>query len=270
MEDDWHIFFGCGATFHCWRATGLYDVILPRLQSFHDAKSIIFDICSKEDSRTAGHFAVMLDVIWNNRNNVVWNNEQQEASTLGMQAFYRWQDWYSAQKWNQINNSDQVIIAWNPPDTGWLKCNVDAGFNHIHGTTNRGWCVRDNRGRFILAGTAWDSNFRSIVEAEALALKEAILDAIANQFEKVIFESDSQKVVQAIHSKHCGNSEFSLLILSIQSLLQLYVNFEVKFVKRQANMVAHSLAKTAYSWPRRNVFNLPPPCIEFLLINESC
>lgn len=35
------------------------------------------------------------------------------------------------------------------------------------------------------------------------------------------------------------NLRFSLINMAIQNLLHLYPNFEVKFVKRQMNMVAH-------------------------------
>ncbi|MCI84150.1 putative ribonuclease H protein, partial [Trifolium medium] len=63
---------------------------------------------------------------------------------------------------------------WQPPQFGWLKCNVDAGF-HDHGlVTNRGWCIRNDAGLFVCAGTAWDKGAHSITEAEALALMEAM------------------------------------------------------------------------------------------------
>jgi hypothetical protein len=42
----------------------------------------------------------------------------------------------------------------------------------------------------------------------------------------------------------------------------------VKFSKRQANMVAHMLARAAISWPRRYIANTLPACIESLLNNE--
>jgi ribonuclease HI len=149
-----------------------------------------------------------------------------------------------------------------------MKCNVDAGFHTQRNTTNRGWCIRDGNGRFICAGTAWDYGTYSTIEAEALALKEAVQAAIQMNMEKVIFESDSQLVVQAIHANYGGQSEFSLLISSIKSLLVPHYNFEVKFVKRQANSVAHLLAKAANSWSRRSFFHLIPRCIEQQLFNE--
>lgn len=36
--------------------------------------------------------------------------------------------------------------VWSPPNEERLKCNVDVEFNSEIGTTNRGWCLRDNLG----------------------------------------------------------------------------------------------------------------------------
>ncbi|XP_058745894.1 uncharacterized protein LOC131618744 [Vicia villosa] len=149
-----------------------------------------------------------------------------------------------------------------------MKCNVDAGFNTSRGTTNRGWCIRNHFGNFVCGGAAWDFGSFPIIEAEALAIKEAILSVIDLHMEKVTFESDSQSTIQDIHSGISGLSEFSFIISSIRSLLLNFPNFEVKFVKRQANSVAHSLAKAADSWTRRSWFNVIPPCIATLLFND--
>ncbi|XP_058784473.1 uncharacterized protein LOC131659278 [Vicia villosa] len=217
IEDDWHVFFGCDMTIQCWRTAGLSDLLEPRLHKFSDVKSLIFNICSSEDRMVAGRFAVMMDVLWKNRNDFIWHNEKEEAPKLGMITFRNWHDWLTAQRTQGRENNVQNITNWNPPAEGWLKCNVDAGFNSHVGTTNRGWCIRDKRGNFIIAGVAWDIGTLSILEAEAYALKEAIEGAITLHLDNIIFESDSQQVVQAIHSDHEGGSEFSLIIMSIKN-----------------------------------------------------
>ncbi|XP_058788236.1 uncharacterized protein LOC131662466 [Vicia villosa] len=220
-EDDWHVLFGCHDVISSWRAAGLFNVISPRLHSFQDAKSIIFDVCCKEDRNTAGRVAVMIEGLWKNRNDWLWNKEKEDASKLGWLAYHKWQDWFSAQ---------QTL-----------------------GTTNRGWCLRDDHGEFVVAGTAWDGGTFFVLEAEALALKEAIREVL----------------VHGLKSNSCGNSEFNVIINSIKLLLLAFPNFEVKFVKRQANLVAHSLAKAANSWTRRMLFDVIPLCISSYLINES-
>jgi ribonuclease HI len=87
-------------------------------------------------------------------------------------------------------------------------------------------------------------------------------------FTQVIFETDSKSVVDAIHSLRGGCSKFSSLINNIRNVLMLNSNFVVKFVKRQANMVAHSLARAAVLWSSRYVIESLPLCITTLLNNE--
>jgi ribonuclease HI len=107
-----------------------------------------------------------------------------------------------------------------------------------------------------------------VAEGEALALLEAMRESLDRGWSNIIFESDSKVVVDAVHSNHHGNSEWSSLISSIKSLLHFHSNFEVKFTKRQANMAAHSLARAACSWSSRMFFNIVPRCIEPIIINE--
>jgi hypothetical protein len=75
-------------------------------------------------------------------------------------------------------------------------------------------------------------------------------------------------VVDAISSRQAGVSEFSILISHIQSLLRMNNYFEIKYVKRQANMAAHSLARAAYSIYSCRIFYSIPRCIDSYLINE--
>jgi hypothetical protein len=122
--------------------------------------------------------------------------------------------------------------------------------------------------RFILAGTYFINGRLNTMEGEAIALKEAICEVRQRGFSHIIFESDSKIVVDAITTTHVGTFEFSAVISHIKSLLLLCPNFEVKFVKRQANMVAHSLARAAYSMPSRCIFESVSRCIDNYINNE--
>jgi hypothetical protein len=128
--------------------------------------------------------------------------------------------------------------------------------------------VRDQRGYCIAAGTAWNEGKYSILEGEAVALLHALKEMENRGLSQVIFETDSKNVVDAIQHFRGGNSEFSSIIRNINNVLLVHPNFMVKFSKRQANMVAHKLARVAISWPRRYIVNTLPPCIETLLNNE--
>jgi ribonuclease HI len=162
------------------------------------------------------------------------------------------------------------LLQWQSPPNGKLKCNVDASFYNLAGVTGWGWILRDSRGQFQLAGTNVLHSPLNVLEGEAMALKEAMEEMIHRGLSHVIFESDSKVVVDAIASRQVGVSEFSIVISHIQSLLLTNSYFEVKFVKRQANKVAHSLARAAYSMSSRCIFDSIPRCIATYLINEIC
>ncbi|XP_058759639.1 heat shock 70 kDa protein 18-like [Vicia villosa] len=218
-------------------------IIRPQMATFDNARDVIQDICCKENATDAGKVAVMVWVLWNNWNNWIWNEDKKDANQLGAQGYHMWQEWFLAQgSMGNETNRIHYQTTWRPPQPG---------------TTNGGWCVRDGGGRFIVAGTSWNNGRFSIVEVEAIALKEAIQGAINLNLQNIIFESDSQLVVQATHATSPGNSEYNMIINSIQNLLNSRDDFEVKFVKHQANY-----------WSRRAVLYLIPPCIEQYLFNE--
>ena len=143
---------------------------------------------------------------------------------------------------NRVQGNSSV---WKKPRETWLKCNVDAAFHDRNHITSFACCVRDSRGQFIRAQTKWQRANMTILEGEAVALLNAIHFVDVNRWDQVVFESNSATLVQALSSPGHGDSEFYAIVSSIIYQLSLHSNFEVKFVRRQANMVAHSLARAA-------------------------
>jgi ribonuclease HI len=281
MEDDFHAFFTCANITDCWTVAGLSHIIHNRLTLFDNVVDLIFYMCSHEHADMAGRFAVLMWHIWQNRNDMVWNSHSNTASTVGQQAITAWQAWNTAnqqlhhrqmQQTRVQQNRVDSSVTWTKPPLGWLKCNVDAGFSFADGVTTTASCFRDGNGSLICAQTQRYQAKMSTLEGESLALLDAVLLAHRKGFNYVIFESDSQTLVNAITSpnnRH-GNSEFCNIIARIRNSLASLSNFEVKFTRRQANMAAHSLSRAAISWSCHRFFEYVPPCIATLIFNESC
>jgi hypothetical protein len=99
----------------------------------------------------------------------------------------------------------------------------------------------------------------SIIKGKAIALLDAM---------KELERRGLKSVLDAIHHSCVGASDFSTLIFIIKCLLFLHPNFEVKFTKRQMNMVAHTFARAVTSWSSRYIFELLPLRIAPFLFNE--
>jgi ribonuclease HI len=269
-EDDWHIIFGCECSRIAWQAAGLHDIIAPYIQHSSTAKEFILQLCRRGERSGAGKAAMLIWMLWKNRNNCVWNQEKETGQQLGYKALSFWFEWQSVQRayGNEEQQVQQQYLSWQPPPRDKYKCNVDVGVHKDVKKTSTGWCVRDFRGNFVMGGSSWIDGICSSNEGEALALLEAMQTLQSRGYNNVIFETDAHNVVGAIRRRTQGVSEFSSIINKIKSMLSLCSGFEVKPIRRQANRIAHSIARAALSWSRRHVFDVVPLCIHNLLSNE--
>ena len=230
----------------------------------------IFDICRSESRDIVGRVALLLWQIWAARNDVIWNDAHHTSTTIGRTAVDAWQQWQEVHKQpsplvvqhghNRVQGNNSV---WEKPSEMWLKCNVDAAFHDRNHITSFGCCVRDSRRQFIRAQMKWQQANMTVLEGEAVTVFEALHFANANIWNRVISESNSSTLVQALSSSGHGDSEFYAIVSSIIYQLSLHSNLEVKFVRRQANMVAHTLARAACSWVSHRIFDCYPSCIEY-------
>ncbi|GAU21899.1 hypothetical protein TSUD_33960 [Trifolium subterraneum] len=204
-------------------------------------------------------------------NDKLWNDNVQTPRQIGRYAFDAWNDWYSVHKL-QGNSESRIteadLVMWEKPALGWVKCNVDVAFVPGSGRTSVGLCFRNNRGQVMADMTQWQQTVMSSVEGEAWTLLLAMEEARHRGLDRVQFESDSKVLVEAIHMKRRGNSEFLSIVHDIISFMSSFLNFEVKFVRRQENSVAHTLARAANSWSSFHRFENIPLCIEHLVVNE--
>jgi hypothetical protein len=84
-EDDWHVLFACDTSCSCWEweQAGLTHILQQLMQHFSSVIEVMMDICSVEEKSVAGHVAMVMWVVWNNRNNWLWNGQKRFATQLG-------------------------------------------------------------------------------------------------------------------------------------------------------------------------------------------
>jgi ribonuclease HI len=120
-----------------------------------------------------------------------------------------------------------------------------------------------------LARTECFTPLLEVDTGEALGLLTALRWVKDLQLWNMDFEVDSKTVVDSIYGKQMGVSDFNAIINDCCHLLCTdLMNSDVKFIRRQANEAAHSLAREAPSEASFHIFYNIPTCIETILINE--
>jgi len=122
---------------------------------------------------------------------------------------------------------------------------------------------------FVLAKTISFVGVYSVDIGEVLGLYHALQWVSDMQLDNINFEVDSKSTRDAIYSGREDISELGHIITVSRVLLSpKFNNSRVEFARRQANVVAHTLAREATFLASPVVYFHIPSCIETLIINE--
>lgn len=157
---------------------------------------------------------------------------------------------------------------WQKPNIGEHKCNVDAAIFKEKGIFGLGLCVRNDKGEFVKAKSMWFYGVPTPHEAEAKGLLEALKWMASLNLYKVTFELDCKSVVDGILEDKIPFTEFGCILATCKDSLKFFQNYGVSFIRRQANNIAHSLAKASRFCASHHVFYYIPTCISNLILNQ--
>jgi len=160
-------------------------------------------------------------------------------------------------------------LKWIKPSPGRFKCNVDASFAQARNQVGIGVRIRDDEGRYVLAKTEWMSLILDLDLGEVLGLLSAMYWIRDLHLSTVDFELDSKTVVDSLYGSKSGVSNFSVVINDCRRLLASdLVTSDVRFIRRQANEVAHSFARVALCHASFHIHIRIPSCISTIIMNE--
>jgi hypothetical protein len=110
-----------------------------------------------------------------------------------------------------------------------------------------GAVLQDYKGKFIAASTTFVLNLASTAAVEALAMREGLCLANCLGCRNVIAESDSLETIQACTGEERWWGESVATYTDCVDLSSLIANVQFKFCQREANGVAHELARFCFS-----------------------
>ncbi|KAK2423630.1 protein DETOXIFICATION [Trifolium repens] len=112
---EWHAILTCNTSMQARHTAGLDSILSHRIQHTATLQDLILDVCSTESMEVAGQFAMLAWVLWQNRNNKIWNASQDTGRNLGLKSRYMWDEWNDVQQVTQASRQieqQQQLHRW--------------------------------------------------------------------------------------------------------------------------------------------------------------
>ncbi|XP_019184658.1 PREDICTED: uncharacterized protein LOC109179616 [Ipomoea nil] len=192
-----------------------------------------------------GRMCGVLHAIWTARNTAVWDSVVPRPASLLMRLAVQWTVWMSSQQPHVIYNSSRNVAlhAQHSTTPASFKCYVDAGFHGPLHAAAYGFVVFDSDSSFVAAGNGPLPCPYDPLLAEAMAMCEALSWLKNNGYSGGYIYSDSAVLVTSLSFASSFRNYFRFILLSCTRLLSELPGSQVKFVRREANHVAHFLSK---------------------------
>ncbi|XP_075650021.1 uncharacterized protein LOC142620548 [Castanea sativa] len=164
------------------------------------------------------------------------------------------------------NASPRSSSYWYPPSQDAYKLNFDAVVLSDLKCYGVGVIIRNFTGEVMAGMSAKGEYVHNSDEAEALACRKALKFSMEAGFSNLVIEGDNSNVMRAIVSFAVNNCLYGHIVDDIRHYISGRQFVAFSCVKREGNMVAHSLARFA-----RNIVDdlywmedEPPPTVDAL------
>ncbi|KAM6549548.1 hypothetical protein CsatB_021224 [Cannabis sativa] len=218
------------------------------MNSFYDWFVHIF---SGENTANRLLMCALCWAIWDRRNEMVWKKKESGLDSIVMSAKGYLDHWTSAQNslietsWTGLQSGDGAEL-WCPPTENSIKINVDAAMFDGGNSYGIGLVARDRYSPLVEAKMECFLGRVNPEVAEAIGVREALSWIKNRNWPRVVVETDCLTVVQALRSSVHMISLFGQIINECKQLMLELSHVSVFFVKRSANVVAHSFARASH------------------------
>ena len=135
---------------------------------------------------------------------------------------------------------------WAKSEPRQIKINVDSSFVAVLGAGSTGAVARDYQGNFVAAATRYFPHVASLELAEAFAMRDGLQLAVKLGCSNVVAESDSIQVVQACTGEEPWWNAAATIFADCVDLVTNIGSVKFSHCLREANQVAHELAKDSF------------------------
>ncbi|WCJ38409.1 hypothetical protein M5689_019472 [Euphorbia peplus] len=194
IEDVFHALVGCSKARQVWLFSNIGDLSFQ----FSNFASFWSHICKHYSQHDVELAAMICWVLWVDINNWVWNKCFVAAPILFNNGSTFLASWKQAKLLNNFmpTQSSTTPSSWHPPPPQRLKVNFDAAVFNDSNLLDFGAIARNSDTGFVACCNDTLNGPSDALFAEAYAFRETLKWVIDNHWSNVLFESDSQLLVQ--------------------------------------------------------------------------
>lgn len=140
------------------------------------------------------------------------------------------------------SRASQAPTSSSLPQAGWIKINVDGSLNSATNLGGVGAVFRDEAGSYA-GGFVRQIHASSPTMVELLTVRDGLCWTMQRNLLRIILESDSLQVVQAIGSLQKGSSHMNLLVEDICVSIWRLEASQICHIRRFANVATYRMTK---------------------------
>lgn len=137
---------------------------------------MIFDSLHQLQPQDKDQIVVILQSIWTNRNQKIWDNVYTPSATVISLAMQFWHEWLCCKISCHCLSHDYSTQVWQPPNFDVIKCNLDATIFKDHNCFDISMCLQDDHGNFIRARTIFFDDLPQQAEAKVFLSIKALFE----------------------------------------------------------------------------------------------
>jgi ribonuclease HI len=268
-ETEAHILWNCPSAADVWSA----GMRIFQKSSFHNQQflQIVEEMVERCTNEEIKQFSGISRRLWLRRNEVVYGGNFANPTAI-VQVTVEAIAAFKAAQGSGYSSSGMVRVnQWRAPPVGWLTANWDAAINNKEGRWGLGMILRDHTGRMIAAKCSARLGCLNPAAAEAIAALEAMVLCCRLGYDRIQFEGNAKLVVEAITTIEPDWSTKGHIIDAMEEQARSFHQWQISHISREANQIAHVLAKMGSTRGLENEwFSEPPHCIQDILAAEQC
>ncbi|KAL4271151.1 hypothetical protein GQ457_13G007950 [Hibiscus cannabinus] len=220
------------------------------------------------DNRRNEEIFLTIWALWTARNKLIFKGQTQNPNVLStfVRSYLSELNLLSA----RLNPQISVINKrWSSPPSSFYKINVDASFHSADSVAGLGVVVRDEEGFILGAFSSLAFHVPSAFAAEALAARCGVQFDLELGLTRVILEGDALSIIKKLQLQVDDLSEVSAFIFDTKRLARQFQAFQIGYIPRSGNKVAHALASERFSLMADHAWIEDAPSHILALVDED-